>query len=414
VEGIYNVKNGNGVAALMNEFAAACEPLESDDKLLRLIDERTGAHYCECHIKGSKLIEHGTTNVPLDPDEPEYRANREIVEDDVAFQGMKDDAKLKRSFSNIVAEWTKEQDADRPLKIIGGQHRFDAIKGALEKTVDVLHGIKVYFALDMQQRYDVQLTSNTNIDISGDWIDRVQESFKGPELREWCQAVGLLPAGVDFTSSFQRGGRISVRFARTFILNYFDGTKVKHDKFAVTETTPALSPSGGQDKRWDVLKAKRNDLWADAGLMTAAREFVALVQAQRDAFKAKTGVKVDFPDKAMNIAVMAAWAFVAGMLRNNTVRLKRHFDLRLSKGKDPLNAGALAKGQHKSDPDTYRGLGYRTDAKERGRLVELFYLQADNGGGITPSAIDIAIQEYHIKLLRVEAEKTKAKAKKKQ
>jgi hypothetical protein len=263
----------------------------------------------------------------------------------------------------------------------------------------------------MQQRYDVQLISNTNIDISGDWIDRVQESFKGPELREWCHTVGLLPAGVDFTSSFQRGGRISVRFARTFILNYFDGMKVKSDKFAITETTPTLSPSGGQDKRWDGLKAKRNDLWADAGLITAAREFVALVQAQRDAFKGKKGVKVDFPDKAMNIAVMAAWAFVGGMLRNNSVRLKRHFDLRLAKGKDPLNAGALAKGQHKSDPDTYRGLGYRTDAKERGRLVELFHLQADNGEGITPSAIDIAIQEYHIKLLRVEAEKTKEKAK---
>jgi hypothetical protein len=405
------VKNGNDISVLMNEFAAACEPLESAETLLRLIDERTGAHYCECHIKGSKLIKNGTTDVPLDPEEPEYRANRDILEDDVAFQGMKDDAKQKRSFSNIVAEWTKEHGADRPLKIIGGQHRYDAIKEALEQNVDVLHGIKVYFALDMQQRYDVQLISNTNIDISGDWIDRVQESFKGPELREWCQTVGLLPAGVDFTSSFQRGGRISVRFARTFILNYFDGADVKSESFSVTETTPTLSPSGGQDKRWDVLKAKRNDLWTDAGLITAAREFVGLVRAQRDAFNGKKGTKVDFPDKAMNIAVMAAWAFVAGMLRNNPVRLKRHFDLSLSKGKDPLNAGALAKGQHKSDPDTYRGLGYRTDAKERGRLVELFYLQADNGEGITPSAIDIAIQEYHIKLLRVEAERTKEKAK---
>lgn len=402
--------DGNGIGVLMNEFASACEPLESGEKLLRLVDERTGARYCECHIKGSKLIENGTTDVPLDPEEPEYRANRDIVVDDVAFQGMKDDASQKRSFSNIVAEWTKEHDADRPLKIIGGQHRFDAIKGALERGVDALHGIKVYFALDMQQRYDVQLISNTNIDISGDWIDRVQESFKGPELRDWCQTVGLLPLGMDFTSSFQRGGRISVRFARTFILNYFDGMKVKADKFTLTETTPTLSPSG-EDKRWDGLKAKRNDLWTDAALIAAAREFVALLQAQRDAFKGKKGVKVDFPDKAMNIAVMASWAFVAGMLRNNPTKLKHHFDLRLARGKDPLNAGALAKGQHKSDPDTYRGLGYRTDAKERGRLVELFYLQADNGEGITPSAIDIAIQEYHIKLLRVEAEKTKEKAK---
>jgi len=177
-----------------------------------------------------------------------------------------------------------------------------------------------------------------------------------------------------------------------------------------------LSPSGGQDDRWEELKAKKPDLWNDAGLLTAAREFVALAQAQRNAFKSKKGVKADFPDKAMNIAVMAAWSFVAGMLRNNAVRLKRHFDLRLAKGKDPLNAAELAKGSHKTDPDNYRGLGYRTDAKERGRLVELFCLQAENGEGVTPSAIDIAIQEYHIKLLVVEAEKTKekAKAKKKQ
>lgn len=403
------------IAGLMKEFASACEPLESDDKLLGLKDARTGAHYCECHIKGSKLIHYGTTDVPLDPDEPDYRTNRDIVVDDVAFQGMKDDAKAKRSFSNIVAEWTKDHDSDHPLKIIGGQHRFSAIQEALGKGVDVLHGVKVYFALDMNQRYDVQLISNTNIDISGDWIDRVQETFKGPELREWCQTVGLLPTRMDFTSSYQRGGRISVRFARTFILNYFDGAKVKTEKFKETQTTPTLSPSGGQDTRWEDFKTSKPDLWTDAKLMAAAREFVALAQAQRTAFKGKRGVKADFPDKAMNIAVMAAWAYVAGMLRNNSPRLKRHFDLRTTTGKDPLNAAALAKGRHKTDPDNYRGLGYRTDAKERGRLVELFNLQAENGEGITPSAIDIAIQEYHIKLLVVEKEKTKerAKAKKK-
>ncbi|MGB7865209.1 MAG: hypothetical protein WCF74_17600, partial [Candidatus Sulfotelmatobacter sp.] len=109
----------------------------------------------------------------------------------------------------------------------------------------------------------------------------------------------------------------------------------------------------------------------------------------------------------------AAWAYVAGMLRNNPTRLKHHFDLRSSIGKDPLNAAALAKGKHKSDKENYRGLGYRTDAKERGRLVELFSLQAENGEGITPTAIDVAIQDYHIKLLVVEREKTREKGKSK-
>ena len=163
------MKNGNGnskIAALMKEFATECEPLEQYDDLLQLSDAKTGAHYCECHIKGSKLVSLGTPNVPLDPDEPDYRANREIVEDDLAFQRMKEDAKQKRSFSNIVAEWTKEHDADHPLKIIGGQHRFVAIKEALAQDIDVQHGIKVYFALDTQQRLDVQLISNTNIDLA--------------------------------------------------------------------------------------------------------------------------------------------------------------------------------------------------------------------------------------------------------
>jgi len=49
--------------------------------------------------------------------------------------------------------------ANSPIKVIDGQHRFEAIRFALENSVDVLHGVKVYFALDMPQRLDVQLIS---------------------------------------------------------------------------------------------------------------------------------------------------------------------------------------------------------------------------------------------------------------
>jgi len=49
--------------------------------------------------------------------------------------------------------------ANSPIKVIGGQHRFEAIRFALENSADVLHGVKVYFALDMPQRLDVQLIS---------------------------------------------------------------------------------------------------------------------------------------------------------------------------------------------------------------------------------------------------------------
>ena len=96
-------------------------------------------------------------------------------------------------------------------------------------------------------------------------------------------------------------------------------------------------------------------------------------------------------------------------MHNSEVRLKRHYSLALSKGHDPLNAAALAKGRHKTDPENYRGLGYRTDAKERGRLTELFFLQTEKGEGIAKSIIDVAIAKFHAKQAALEVEKLKAK-----
>ncbi len=132
------------VSESVDEFVAQCSPIEKD-KLLVYVDARTRARYCECHLRASKLVELGTIDVPLDPDEqPDYRANREIVEDHVAFEKMKEDAKGRRTFSNIVAEFATAFDSAHPIKIIGGQHRFNAIREALEDGVDELHGLKVY------------------------------------------------------------------------------------------------------------------------------------------------------------------------------------------------------------------------------------------------------------------------------
>jgi hypothetical protein len=395
---------------LLQEFALEFQPLEKITQLIELIDNRTGAHYCECHIKGSKLVELATIDVPLDPeDQPEYRANRGIVLNNSAFQTMKSDAKQRRSFSNIVAEYTKEFESERPLKIIGGQHRFDAIKDALEQeSVDEHHGVKVYLGLDTKQRLDVQLISNTNIDISGDLIDRLQETSQGPQLRNWCQSVGLLKKDQDFADSYERGGPISVRMARTFISNYFKGARIDPKKFDLTDTTPIVYPSGRNDPDWETLKTAHTEMWSDNSLLTAGKEFAALITAQRTAFN-NSKLQPDFPEKALNVAIMAAWAYVAGMLQSNTVRLKRHFDLRNASVKDPLNATALAAGRHKSDPENYRGLGYRTDPRERGRFVELFYLQAEQGKGITPSVIDIAIKQYHVKQAQLDVLSAKAR-----
>jgi hypothetical protein len=406
-----NLSDGQ-VEGLLLEFANEFQPLEKFDQLIKLTDSRTGARYCECHIKGSKIVSFGTIDVPLDPEEQsDYRANRDIVLNSSAFQTMKEDAKQQRSFSNIVAEYTKEFDPQHPLKIIGGQHRFEAIREALNDKVDQYHGVKVYLGLDIAQRLDVQLISNTNIAISGDLFDRLQETFQGPQLRDWCQSVGLLESGQDFADSYERGGPISVRMARTFITDYFLGTKVDTKKFDFTDTTPVVCPTAGPDTEWETLKSDNPKLWSNTGLLEAAKEFSALVKAQRGAFSSasKPRPKPDYPEKATNVAVMSAWAYVAGMHQGNTTRLKRHFDLRKAAGKDPLNAAALANGRHKTDAPNYRGLGYRTDPRERGRFVELFYYQAEQGGGITPSAIDIAIKQYHVKQAVLEVEKAKAK-----
>jgi len=142
-------------------------------------------------------------------------------------------------------------------------------------------------------------------------------------------------------------------------------------------------------------------------LETAGREFVRLVEAQRKAFENAPGRTGDSQEKALNYAVLTSWALVAGLLQNNPTRLQRHFDLANRTGRDPMNATALAKGRHKTDPPNYRGVGQRTDPKERGRLVELFLLQAENGGGITSSLIDVAIKQYHAKQAVLEVQKAK-------
>jgi hypothetical protein len=134
--------------AAVAEFLTTFEPSESADVLHLFVDARTLALYSECHIRADKLISLSTTDVPLDPeDQPEYRANRDIVADHSAFFAMKEDATQRRSFSNIVSEFTTEFQPELPLKILGGQHRFEAIKEALANGINEIHGIKVYFGL---------------------------------------------------------------------------------------------------------------------------------------------------------------------------------------------------------------------------------------------------------------------------
>jgi hypothetical protein len=111
----------------------------------------------------------------------------------------------------------------------------------------------------------------------------------------------------------------------------------------------------------------------------------------------------------MNAAVLSAWAYVAGLLSGNEVRLTRHYALSDTAGRDPLNAVELSRARHRTDPDTYRGLGFRTDPKERGRMVELFSLQAEDGAGISKRGIELAIAKYHAKQAQLEVVKVEAR-----
>jgi hypothetical protein len=338
------------VYKLIEQFAQACQPIEGT--LYVFVDVKTGARYCECHIDAKNLLKLSTTDVPLDPDEQDaYRANREVVEDDVAFEQMKLDARDERTFSNIVAEFDVSHNPEYPIKIIGGQHRYIAIKEAATKRVYAHHGLKVYFGLSKEQRLDVQLISNRNIATSTDLYDRLQETANGPELRAWCHEVGFLDAGKDFSAKRQRSSPMTVRAVRSFIFSYYLGRKVDPAKFESSDTTPILCRTGKPDPDWDKLRKENKTIWSDEDLKNAAREFVLLDQAQRavvqEACKQDSEVSLVYTEKAMNFAIMTAWAFIAGILQSNPTRLERHYALKKVKDKDPLNAQAMAEGRHK-------------------------------------------------------------------
>ena len=168
-----------------------------------------------------------------------------------------------------------------------------------------------------------------------------------------------MAAGEDFSDRAGRGVAITVRMARTFITNYFRGNAAVGSDFERTDTTPVLSPSGQIDEAWDALRDGTPGLWDDADLQRAGREFSRLIQAQRRAFEGRNPKPpVDRPEKAMNAAVLSAWAYVAGLLSGNEVRLTRHYALSDTAGRDPLNAVELSRARHRTDPDTYRGLGF--------------------------------------------------------
>ena len=401
MEFIFEADDISELESIVEQFITTLKPVEGN-ALLLFRDECTGAVYTECHITADAIFENSTDDVPLDPDgSGEYRANRQLVDDHAAYKQMESDALKGRSFSNFVCEFIPKD--EKPLKIIGGQHRYNALQVALEAAVNVNHGVKVYFLLNKDQRLDVQVISNTNITVSKDLLDRMYETIAGSELRDWCQRAGLLGNGEDFADKRKRGSPISVSAARNFIVNFYAGKDaIAGGEFSQINTTPVTTKSGVQNPPdWVLVKKQHPELWTDDALLTAAKEYSALRQAQEDAFMTKSGKPQpgtsDFRDKANNLAIVAAWAFTAGLLQDNPARLQKHFELKTAAKLDPLKGAVLAKARHGTDPDSYRGLGYRTDPQERGRMVELFWIQAEKGNGITTKMVEVALEAYHAK-----------------
>ena len=96
--------------------------------LLILFDLKTEVFYTECHTEKDELIKLKDDDATIDPEyQEEYRLNRTLQPENPDFLIMKEDAAKGRQFSDIVIEYNKEYREEKPLKILGGQHRAKAI-----------------------------------------------------------------------------------------------------------------------------------------------------------------------------------------------------------------------------------------------------------------------------------------------
>ena len=135
---------------------------------------------------------------------------------------MLSDAKEGREFNDIIVEYTKVILQRNPWKIWGGQHRVKAIQEAYREIgISRYHGFKNFFDLSKQQRTEIALISNTDIAVSNDLFDRLQEeTLVGLKLRTWCYQVGLLKKDDDFPDQGSRSEKITVK-SRPNICNQF-------------------------------------------------------------------------------------------------------------------------------------------------------------------------------------------------
>jgi hypothetical protein len=233
----------------------------------------------------------------------------------------------------------------------------------------------------------------------------MREQLLGSELRDWCQAVGLLDKGVDFADR-RSPETPTVRIVRTLLVNYYLGINAANlDDFH----QPIVCKSGGIDE--DYITVRRNVKWSDGSLKEMGKNFAYLHKLQRDSvLNRQKDNYAEFARKALSLSVVAAWAYAAGLFQRDKDLLNTHYSIAESTSPpdDPLNAKALSQARLKgTDPDTYRGLGTRSSPKELGRMLEVFIVLATKASKkrITKELANAAIQSYEAKRAVYEADK---------
>jgi hypothetical protein len=380
-------------------------------KLVLYLDKRSEAYYLMCHLEGKVLAQSCDVEASLDGDEEDeiYKLNREITEDQAAYKLMEEDALNGRSFEDLVLEYDTSYHATKPLKVYGGQHRLRAITKAESSKGTVLHGVRVYFDLSREQKVEIATVSNTSIAVPNDLLDRMREQLIGSELRDWCQRVGLLDKGVDF-SDRRSPDTPTVRIARTLLVNFFLGIDAKQlEDFH----QPIICKSGGSDERYLAVRSRID--WSDDGLKEMGKQFARLHKLQRKSVLDRQDNKnAEFARKALSLSLVAGWAYAAGLFQREKDFLKTHYSIPESSSptEDPLNAKALSEARLKGiDKDTYRGLGTRSDPRELGRMLEVFLVLATKASKkrITKELANAAIQSYEAKRAVYEADKVLGK-----
>jgi len=382
-----NAKKDSKAEEEVQTFLKEIETLEKNLNSTVIIcqDGKSLAYYIRCSISVNIVCPLLDLNARLDPkSQDSFRANRELLLEHNTFKRMKLDAENGREFSDIIIEYSKEYTPEKPLKVWGGQHRSKAIQDALGKTkTPRYHGFRVYFCLSKKQRTELALISNTNINVSNDTFDRLlEETYVGTKLREWCYKVGLLKTQEDFPDVGSRSEKISVKLARTFIVNFFQG-KQEGEKLSDNELDkhiyiPYLCESGASlDQKYsEIVDEFGESIWNDMSLLKAGKAFASLHKDQYEAVKNSKKIenRKSFWNKALTESVLSGWSFVAGLLQSHPNRLNNHLQIpKTTKNiPDPLNAKEMSLFRHEQDDATYRGLGTRSALKDRQRMAQVF------------------------------------------